>query len=260
MVHLSRVASHRFHNCAALSAKPKYQWIDGAEHLPNYSPGGYHPIEIGSVLHDSKRDIWRSDGHRRVARAIPILRALGASRDAPGSDAVPHLVDEFTAEGPNGTHPCCATAPALANLRDTSFSRLFQINVALRARDSFNGWTVAQFRHKFGEPNVYQVTRTDGEALTPNVPGTAVVALEMGKKAQDFSIQDARLMLADVGESFIPASQVRRGQDCHTVFDSRPPEAYFEPDAAMSSPSDVWSLAIAIWDIIGIQPLFSSAF
>ncbi|KAM3468115.1 hypothetical protein MY5147_008255 [Beauveria neobassiana] len=310
----SRVAFHPFHNLAALSAEPRYQWIDGAEHLPNYSPGGYHPVEIGSVLHDRYHVIdklgyggWSTvwlvhDAQQTrylalkvgiaesLPREMPILRALGASGDAPGSDAVPHLVDEFTVEGPHGTHPCYATVPALANLRDVSFSRLFRIDVAralcyqptlalafihsrgfvhgdlhlgnilVRARDSFNDLTVAQFRHKFGEPDVYKVTRTDGEALTPNVPGTAVVALEMGKKAQDFSIHDARLMLSDFGESFHPASEVRLGQDCHIVFDSRPPEAYFEPDAPMSFPSDVWSLAIAIWDIVAMQPLFSSAF
>ncbi|KAM3531355.1 hypothetical protein MY4038_004518 [Beauveria bassiana] len=216
----SRIAFHQFHNLAASSAEPpRYQWIDGAEHLPNYSPGGYHPVEIGSVLHDRYHvidklgyggwsTVWLVHDVQQtrylalkvgiaesLPREMPILRALGASGDAPGSDAVPHLVDEFTVEGPNGTHP-----------------------------------------------------------------GTAVVALDMGKKAQDFSIQDARLMLSDFGESFHPASEVRLGQDCHTVFDSRPPEAYFEPDAPMSFPSDVRSLAIAIWDIVGMQPLFSSAF
>ncbi|KAM3511258.1 hypothetical protein MY11210_005127 [Beauveria gryllotalpidicola] len=289
-----------------MSAEPKYQWIDGAEYLSKYSPGGYHPIEIGSVLHGRYRVIdklgyggWSTvwlvhDAQQTrylalkvgiaesLPREIPILRALGAPGDAPGSDAVPHLVDEFTVKGPNGTHPCYAIAPALTNLGDTSFSRLFRIDVAralcyeltlalafvhsrgivhgVRTRHDFDNLTVAQFREKFGEPNVYPVTRTDGEALPPNVPGTAVVALEMGKKAQDFSIQDARLMLSDFGESFIPASEVRLGKDCHTVFDSRPPEAYFEPNAPMSFPADVWSLAIAIWDIIGMQPLFSSAF
>ncbi|KAM3518263.1 hypothetical protein NHJ13051_008322 [Beauveria bassiana] len=280
----SRIAFHQFHNLAASSAEPpRYQWIDGAEHLPNYSPGGYHPVEIGSVLHDRYHVIdklgyggWSTvwlvhhvQQTRYLAlkvgiaeslpREMPILRALGACGDAPESDAVPHLVDEFTVEGPNGTHPCYATVPALANLRDVSFSRLFRIDVA-RALCYELTLALAFFRHKFGEPDVYQVTRTDGEALTPNVPGTAVVALDMGKKAQDFLIQDARLMLSDFGESFHPASEVLLGQDCHTVFDSRPPEAYFEPDAPMSFPSDVWSLAIAIWDIVGMQPLFSSAF
>jgi hypothetical protein len=30
----------------------KYNWIDGAESLENYMPGGYHPIMIGDILHD----------------------------------------------------------------------------------------------------------------------------------------------------------------------------------------------------------------
>ncbi|OAA34165.1 protein kinase domain-containing protein [Beauveria brongniartii RCEF 3172] len=131
----SGVASHRFHNWAALSTQSKYQWIDGAEHLPNYSPGGYHPIEIGSVLHDRYRvidklgyggwsTVWLVHDVQQtrylalkvgiaesLPREMPMLRALGASEDAPGSDAVPHLVDELTVEGPNGTHRCYASLP-----------------------------------------------------------------------------------------------------------------------------------------------------
>ncbi|KAK8150727.1 hypothetical protein G3M48_009617 [Beauveria asiatica] len=60
-----------------------------------------------------------------LPREISFPRALGASEAAPGPDAVPHLVDEFTVEGPNGMHPCYETTPALAKLRDTLFSRLY---------------------------------------------------------------------------------------------------------------------------------------
>ncbi|GKZ27064.1 hypothetical protein AbraIFM66951_004546 [Aspergillus brasiliensis] len=40
----------------------------------------------------------------------------------------------------------------------------------------------------------------------------------------------------------------------------RPPEARFEPDAPLSYSADIWSLAFAIWEIIGMQPIFSTAF
>ncbi|KAM3514282.1 hypothetical protein MY11210_002072 [Beauveria gryllotalpidicola] len=67
-------------------------------------------------------------------------------------------------------------------------------------------------------------------------------------------------MLGDFGESFAPARNVRLGKDCHTPVDFRPPEALFEPDTALSFSADIWSLATAIWDILGMQALFSSAF
>lgn len=82
----------------------------------------------------------------------------------------------------------------------------------------------------------------------------------MGKKAQEFTLADAHLMLSDFGESFAPAKEDRLGKDCHTPVDFRPPEALFEPDSPLSFSADIWSLATAIWDILGMQALFSSAF
>lgn len=28
-----------------------YNWVDGAETIEHYQPGGYHPVMIGDVLH-----------------------------------------------------------------------------------------------------------------------------------------------------------------------------------------------------------------
>jgi len=33
----------------------EYNWIDGAETLEKYKPGGYHPIMFGDVLHSRYR-------------------------------------------------------------------------------------------------------------------------------------------------------------------------------------------------------------
>lgn len=40
----------------------------------------------------------------------------------------------------------------------------------------------------------------------------------------------------------------------------QPPEARFEPEGPLSYSADIWSLAIAIWEILGMQPIFSNAF
>lgn len=37
----------------------------------------------------------------------------------------------------------------------------------------------------------------------------------------------------------------------------RPPEARFEPNTPLSFSANIWSLAVAIWDIIGMATLFS---
>jgi serine/threonine protein kinase len=47
-----------------------------------------------------------------------------------GYDAIPPLLEEFTVRGPNGTHPCYASAPAQCTLRDASFYYMFRLEVA----------------------------------------------------------------------------------------------------------------------------------
>ncbi|KAJ3485394.1 hypothetical protein NLG97_g6827 [Lecanicillium saksenae] len=177
----------------------------------------------------------------------------------------------------------------MSNLRKCSFSQLFHLSVArvmtyeltlavayihsrgfahgdihlrnvlVLPRNSIDKLSVAEFREKFGAPDIYPIKREDGRPLTPNVPATATVPLYMGKRAKTFTIQDARIQLSDFGEAFSPAEKVRLGRDCHTSADFRPPKAHFEPNAPLSFSSDVWSLATAIWDIVGMQALFSSA-
>lgn len=67
------------------------------------------------------------------------------------------------------------------------------------------------------------------------------------------------MLLGDFGEAFSP-EDLRRGEDCHTPVAMRPPEARFEPKAPLSYSADTWSLAVAIWEIIGMKAIFSSEF
>lgn len=82
----------------------------------------------------------------------------------------------------------------------------------------------------------------------------------LGKYAEKFTLFDAQLLLSDFGEAFAPTSEVRLGEDCHTPQAFRVPEAIFEPKTPLSYPSDVWSLATAIWKIIGMKAIFSTDF
>lgn len=133
-------------------------------------------------------------------------------------------------------------------------------NVLALPQTSVDQLTIAEFREEYGEPESWPVIRRDGQPLTPSAPSTAIVPLYIGKRSNHFMVQDARLLLSDFGESYMPANQVRLGRDCRTPLDYRPPEAYFEPDTRLSFSADVWSLATAIWDILGMQQLFSGFF
>lgn len=130
----------------------KYNWIDGAEAIERYGPGGYHPVMIGDVLHNRYQivdklgfggysTVWLAqDKHREeyvavkigivnsLSQEIKCLRALSASSAQP--DQIPSPLDEFEVHGPNGIHPCYTMVPARCNLREASFNYLFPLDVA----------------------------------------------------------------------------------------------------------------------------------
>lgn len=73
-------------------------------------------------------------------------------------------------------------------------------------------------------------------------------------------ISDTQILLSDFGESFSPYSVNRIMRDCHIPAASCPPEVKFEPLATFSFSADIWSLAIAIWYIVGADALFGNEF
>ncbi|RDL32412.1 Serine kinase spk-1 [Venustampulla echinocandica] len=233
-------------------------------------------------------------------RESSIIRALSgssstfqAAHTAIGArDAIPSILDEFDIQGPNGTYACYTLAPAQGNLREASFS-LFPIqvaralaaklttavsfvhsqgfvhgvivdihlrNVLVKFPSTFDELSIDQFREKFGEPELIPISRVDRKPLPPNIPSQAVLPLYLGKKAQEFTLADARgLVLSDFGEAFAPATGQRLGKDCNTPFPMRAIEAVFDPDAPLSYPSDIWSLGTAIWEILGMKFIFSES-
>ncbi|KAJ5197029.1 hypothetical protein N7449_007508 [Penicillium cf. viridicatum] len=230
-----------------------------------------------------------------IQHETKVLRALSSpppssSSEHPGRGLVPLFLDEFEVQGPNGEHTCYTVAPAQCNLREASFRRLFPTEVAralsyrlvqavayvhskgyvhgdvhlnnilFKLPSSFDELSIRQFYERFGEPETVPITRRDGEPLPPNAPTKAVVPLLIGKYADEFSLSDAHPLLTDFGEAFPPASETRIGKDCHTPNAFRAPEAKFESQMPLGYPSDIWSLATAIWEIIGMKAIFSTDF
>ncbi|XHG07567.1 hypothetical protein AWENTII_010705 [Aspergillus wentii] len=126
----------------------------------------------------------------------------------------------------------------------------------------FDDLSIEQLYEKYGKPETIPVTRCDGKPLPPNAPAKAVAPLFLGKYAEKFTLPDAQPLLSDFGEAFCPASpsEVRLGQDCHTPTPFRAPEAKCELQAPLGYPSDIWSLATAIWEIMGMKAIFSTDF
>jgi len=136
----------------------RYNWISGVERLEFYEPGGYHPIMVDDLLYnrywivdklgyggystiwlarDDKLDnyvaikvnISHSSSSRRECEILRALSSPGLASKA-GYTHIPRILDEFDIQGPNGTHSCYTMAPAQGNLKESSFSQLFPIQVA----------------------------------------------------------------------------------------------------------------------------------
>ncbi|KAL4911342.1 hypothetical protein BDW74DRAFT_172804 [Aspergillus multicolor] len=105
----------------------------------------------------------------------------------------------------------------------------------------------------------------DVDPIPPNVPQEAVIPIYLGKHARQarsehFTFVDTNILLSDFGEAFAPLNdqQRRLAKDCHTPLAYRPPEARFEPKSSLTYPADICSLALAIWETLGMQVLFSA--
>ncbi|KKK24204.1 hypothetical protein P175DRAFT_0508759 [Aspergillus ochraceoroseus IBT 24754] len=257
--------------------------------------GGYSTVWLAQDTHLKRYVAVKVNIADSCPRETKALKALSAplpssSPTHPGHCLVPALLDEFQVQGPNGKHTCYTVTPAQCNLREISFSRLFPLEVAralsyglaqavaythsqgyvhgdihlsnilVKLPSSFDDLSIQQLYEKYGEPETIPVTRCGGKPLPPNAPAEAVVPLFLGKYAEKFSLSDAHPLLSDFGEAFSPASEARLGQDCHTPPAFRAPEAKFESQTPLSYPSDIWSLATAIWEIIGMKAVFSTDF
>lgn len=131
-------------------------------------------------------------------------------------------------------------------------------NILVKLPSTFDHLSVEQLYKDYGEPETVPITRRDGKPLPPNVPEKAVIPLDLSKPAKEFLLSDSHVVLNDFGEAFAPDLTVRRGEDCHTPLAARPPESRFEPLSPLSYSADIWSLAVTIWEILGMKSIFSN--
>ncbi|OOF99309.1 hypothetical protein ASPCADRAFT_512029 [Aspergillus carbonarius ITEM 5010] len=208
------------------------------------------------------------------------------SRDIPGKAMIPLILDSFKIQGPNGTHACYVTSPAwmsLSDAKDGSYIRLFRLEVAralvaqlviavgyihaqglahgdihfgnilVQLPSAFGHLSDEQLYKIYGEPASETITRFDGGTIPPCVPPRAILPVWLGKASEDLILPEVKLLLSDFGEAFFPAKLNK--------FESLTPPVYRAPESRfggqpLSFPSDIWSLACSIWDIIAQNPLF----
>ncbi|XP_044716986.1 kinase [Hirsutella rhossiliensis] len=193
---------------------------------------------IHKLGHGTFATIWLARDQRKAAyvavkvgtadaqnREAEILRAIAdstaSSADPRWRAMIPIIHDEFEIQGPNGRHRCLVTlvlAVAYTHGRGCGHGDIHLGNALIRLPSNFNLLSIDQLYETF----------------------------------------EARLLLSDFGESFYPSREKRTGHECHAPRPVMPPEAYFEPDEALSFPSDIWTLACAIWSILTPRALFDA--
>lgn len=140
----------------------------------------------------------------------------------------------------------------------TTVSDLHEGNILLRLPNSIDNIAPDQLYKKYGQPALEQITRSDGQPLDQWVPTHGVVAIWFGDVGKTISLADSRIFLSDFSESFQPAVDVRRFS--HTPLILRSPEILLEPTSRVSFPAEIWSLACAVFAIMGQRPLFDTWF
>jgi hypothetical protein len=90
------------------------------------------------------------------------------------------------------------------------------------------------------------------------VPTHGVVPIWLGEASHTVSLGDSCILLTDFSESFQLAVDIR--QFSHTPFMLRSPEILLEPTTQVSFPAEIWSLACAVFSLMGQEHLFGSWF
>ncbi|KAH7151111.1 kinase-like domain-containing protein [Fusarium sp. MPI-SDFR-AT-0072] len=284
---------------ASYVAQASYQSIamrlKRLEFPADYRSGGYHPVQINDKLHSNRYRIVHKVGHGssstvwlardkktseyvaiKVGRADSnknegqtMSRLSAASKSKPFT---PKLLDRFTIEGPNGSHPCLVTAPAssLVDAKLASTSHLFQLSTAcslatqsimaiahvhslgyahgnfhlnkiLLPLPSLNSLSIKQLYAKYGEPLLEPVYHIEGSAvvlLPRGVPSHLVQPISLGVPSDEILLQDANVLISDFGDAFRPEDK--------TTFKSNAP-----------STVRTWSLGCASFELFAHRTLFS---
>ncbi|OJZ81888.1 hypothetical protein ASPFODRAFT_222407 [Aspergillus luchuensis CBS 106.47] len=246
--------------------------------------GGYSTIWLARDLHRARYvavKVITAD----ASTSSPEASLLSSLRNSPlglGSEIIPRLLDEFWIAGPNGKHRCIVTPPARMSLfdaKEASTFGLFHLDVArsitarlirgvafLHGQDIVHGdlhlgnilvqfpregidtLSTAELYEKYGEPYSEAVVRLDSKPLSSN---------NIPARVDDIILGEEKILLSDFGESFNPHETARFSSKTLPLL--QPPEARFSNEP-LSFPSDVWTLACTIWEILGQRPLFEAFF
>lgn len=123
---------------------------------------------------------------------------------------------------------------------------------------SIDDLTPGQLYKKFVNPELERITRLENHPLDPCIPTHGAIPIWLGEPSDIISLTASSIFLGDFGDSFQPASDVRRSS--HTPFVLRALGLLLDRKADITFATEIWSLACALFGIMGQRALFESWF
>jgi serine/threonine protein kinase len=102
------------------------------------------------------------------------------------------------------------------------------------------------------------VKRCDGGSPGPSAPLTVVRPCHP-KKLIQFCLEDPKICVTDFGESFFTADR-NTNRELQTAVSVAAPEILLQSWSLVGPPSDIWSLACMLWEILSNTMLFAAIF
>ncbi|KAL6709389.1 hypothetical protein ACN47E_001796 [Coniothyrium glycines] len=228
-----------------------------------------------------------------ILRCLQDNEAHSEQRDS-GNELIPNILDAFEVEGPSihgsrAKHHCIVTTPARATLsgaREASYNSPFKPEVAhaiaaqlvqavalihsrgvihadlhegnilVHLPSSIDNLSVDELYNVYAPPYLEPIKRTDGLPLDPWVPSHGVVPVWFQCQSDTLPLAEASIFLNDFGESWCPT--VNKPSTTRTPYILRSPELLLDMNAPVSFSSEIWSLACAIFHVMGARPLFDA--
>ncbi|KFZ07582.1 hypothetical protein V501_06315 [Pseudogymnoascus sp. VKM F-4519 (FW-2642)] len=215
------------------------------ESLSRYRQGGYHPVTLGNTFNDSRYTVlhklgWGGYSTVWLARdkkdnqwvSIKILTAKSgdksrelvnlhtlssSSQEGLAAQYIVQLLDEFTHNGPNGTHKCLVfelLGPTVAYIVEDFYGNDEKLEPETILRISEQLLQATVFIHRaglahgvVGTPEVEELARIDGAPLRQGLPNQLVKAADWMEWI-DEDEEDIRLI--DFGDTFTQGAEPER--------------------------------------------------
>ena len=127
----------------------------------------------------------------------------------------------------------------------------------LRFPDSLRNVSDDELYKRIHHPIQHAVVRLDGKSLSPNVPSVVYEPAWLSVPSDKIPEDLLPIMVSDLGEAFDPTTTERR--HARTLPALTPPESLLAEEVgieSMSFPSEIWTLACTIFEIMGSRSPF----